>query len=207
MHIKYLRGKGNVIADALSRVTSVKSEHIDCSDSLSNIEKIPVHQITQKAPASPERLQELREATEKDPSLKTLAKTVHEGWPQTIKDCPHSIQSYWYFRDEITYEDGIIYKGTRIIIPKSERASTLKVLHMGHYAIDKMSLRARETVYWPVISKDIRSTYHHCHICAKFARTQQRETLQYIETLQTAWEQLGLDIFSLKKKNILSPGN
>ena len=108
VHIEYLIGKENVIVEALSRVASLKSEHIDCSDSLSNIEKIPVHQITQTAPASPERLQVLCEATEKDPSLRTLAKTVHEGWPQTIKACPHSIQSYWYFRDEITYEDGII---------------------------------------------------------------------------------------------------
>ena len=65
VHIEYLRGKENVIADALSRVASLKSEHIDCSDSLSNIEKIPVHQITQTAPASPERLQELHEATER----------------------------------------------------------------------------------------------------------------------------------------------
>ena len=69
---------------------------------------------------------------------------------------------------------------------------------MGHYATDKMSLRARETVYWPGISEDIRHTYHHCHICAKFARTQQRETLQFIETPQTAWEQLGLYIFTLR---------
>ena len=120
-----------------------------------------------------------------------------------IKDCPHSIQSYWYFRDQITCEDGIIYKETRLIIPKSERASTLKVLHMGHYAVDKMSLRARETVYWPGISEDIRHTYHHCHICAKFARTQQRETLQSIETLQTTWEQLGLDIFTLRNTQYL----
>ena len=198
MHIEYLRGKENVIADALSRVASLKSEHIDCSDSLSNIEKIPVHQITQTAPASPERLQELCEATERDPLLRLLAKTVHEGWPKTIKDCPRSIQSYWYFRDQITCEDGIIYKGTRLIIPKSERASTLKFLHIGHYAIDKMSLWARETVYWPGISEDIRSTYHHCHICTKFARTQQRETLRSIDTPQTTWEQLGLDIFSLR---------
>ena len=59
VHIEYLRGKENVIADALSRVTSIKSEHPDYNDSLSNIKKIPVHQITQIAPASPERLQEL----------------------------------------------------------------------------------------------------------------------------------------------------
>ena len=203
VHIEYLRGKENVIADALSRVASAKTEHTDYTDSLSNIERIPVRQITQIAPASAERLQELWEATERDPSLKLLAKTVHEGWPNVIKDCPCSIQLYWYFRDEITCKDGILYKGTRLIIPKSERASTLKVLHMGHYATDKMSLRARETVYWPGISEDIRHTYHPCHICAKFARTQQRETLQFIETPQTTWEQLGLDIFTLRNTQYL----
>ena len=192
-----------MIADALSRVTSTKTDNTDYTDSLSNIEKIPVHQITQIAPASPERLQELREATQRDPSLRLLARTVHEGYPKTIKDCPRSIQSYWYFRDEITCEENILYKGTRLIIPQSERLSTLKVLHMGHYATDKMSLRAKETVYWPGISKDIKRTYLHCHICAKFARTQQRETLQSIETPQTTWEQLGLDIFTLRNTHYL----
>ena len=58
-HIEYLKGKENVIANSLSRVTSTNTEHTDCIDSLSNIERIPVHQITQIAPASPERLQEL----------------------------------------------------------------------------------------------------------------------------------------------------
>ena len=76
--------------------------------------------------------------------------------------------------------------------------------HGVHYAIDKMNLRARETVYWPGVSDAIRSTYHHFQICAKFARTQQKETLQHIETPQTAWKQLGLDIFLLKNTQYLS---
>ena len=100
-------------------------------------------------------------------------------------------------------ENGILYKGTRLIMPKSEHNSTLKVIHMGHYAIDKMNLRARETIYWPGISEDIRSTYHHCQICAKFAKTQQKEMLQHTETPQTAWEQLGLDTFSLRNTQYL----
>ena len=68
---------------------------------------------------------------------------------------------------------------------QSEHASTLKVLHLGHYAVDKMNLRARETVYWPGISEDIKATYHRCNICAKFARTQQKEMVQYVETPQS----------------------
>ena len=88
-------------------------------------------------------------------------------------------------------------------MPQSEQASTLKVLHLGHYAIDKMNIRARKTVYWPEISEDIKVTYHRCDICAKFARTQQKEMLHYFETPQTGWEQLGLDIFSLKNTHYL----
>ena len=88
-------------------------------------------------------------------------------------------------------------------MPESERKSILRVLHMVHYAIDKMNLRARESVYWPGIIEDIKKTYHQCEICAKFAQSQQRETLQPVETHQTGWEQLGLDIFSLKGSQYL----
>ena len=126
-----------------------------------------------------------------------------KGGPRQSRDCPHSIQSYWYFRDEIRCEDSILYKGVRQIMPQSERSSTLKVLHIGAYAIDKMNLRARETVYWPGISEGIKITYHICDICVKFARTQQKEMLQSVETPQSGWEQLGLDIFSLRNMHYL----
>ena len=188
VNIEYLRGKENIIADALLRVTPLKPELLDCDTSLNNIERIPVHHITQTVPVSPERLQEIQEATFKDSAPSLLAKVVLEGWPQTIRDSPHSIQSYWYFRDEIKCEDNILYKGVRLIIPWAERASTLNVLHMRHYAIDKINLRARETVYWPDISEDIKVTYHRCNICAKFARTQQKQMLQSVKTPQSGWE-------------------
>ena len=74
---------------------------------------------------------------------------------------------------------------------------------MGHYAIDKMNHKAREAVHWPGISEDIKVTYHHCDICVRFAKTQQSETLQPVETPQTTWEQLGLDIFTLRNTHYL----
>ena len=74
---------------------------------------------------------------------------------------------------------------------------------MGHYAVDRMSLRAKETVYWPGISEDIKVTYHKCEICAKFVRTQQNMTLQYVGMPQTGWEQLGLDLFTLRNTHYI----
>ena len=49
----------------------------------SNIDVIPVHHITQTAPVSKARQQELRLTTQSDPTLGTLAKTTHEGWQQS----------------------------------------------------------------------------------------------------------------------------
>ena len=62
-----------------------------------------------------------------------------------------------------------------------------------------MNLRAREIVYWPGITEDIKGQLppvsNLCKICQE---SQQKEMLQSVETPQARWEQLGLDIFSLK---------
>ena len=97
-----------VIADALSRVCPLQS-----SDSMikeSNIDVIPVHHITQIAPVSQTRLQELRLATWSDPTLKSLSKIIHEDWQQSKKDCPEQPLEFWNFRQEISEENGILYK-------------------------------------------------------------------------------------------------
>ena len=64
----------------------------DCNSSLSNIERIPVHQITQTAPASPERLQEIREATAKDSTLRLLTTLYMKAGPEQSKTV-HTVHS------------------------------------------------------------------------------------------------------------------
>ena len=86
INIEFLQGKKNVIADAVSRVCPLQSNNSKINDS--NIDVIPMHHITQSALVSKTRLQELRLATQSDLTLHSLAKTVHEGWPQSRKDCP-----------------------------------------------------------------------------------------------------------------------
>ena len=73
INIKFLQGKENVIADALSRVFPLQSNNSKIKDS--NIDVIPVHHITQSALVSKARLQELRLAMQSDPTLCSLTKT------------------------------------------------------------------------------------------------------------------------------------
>ena len=45
--------------------------------------------------------------------------------------------------------------GTRTVVPKSPQNEYLRCLHTGHFGISKCRARAKSTVYWPGIDKDI----------------------------------------------------
>ena len=180
---------------------SAESTHYSLSNSKikdSNINVIPVHHITQTATVSKTRLQELRPATQSDPTLCSLAKTVHEGWPQSKKDCPKQLLDFWSFRQEISKEDGLLYKNQRLIMPHSERLETLKVLRLGYYAVDKMQLRALETVYWPGINKDILKQYQSFKTCIKYSKSQRSEPLQSHPTPELPWDTVATDLVETK---------
>ena len=55
--------------------------------------------------------------------------------------------------------------GTRIVIPKSLQNKYLRCLHTGHFGISKCRARAKSTVYWPSIDKDITNLIGHCDTC------------------------------------------
>ena len=103
INTEFLCGKENVITDALSRVCPLQSNNSKVKES--NIDGIPVHHITQSVPVSKTRLYELRLATQPDPTLCSLSKTIHEVWPQSRKDCPEQLLEFWSFRQEISEED------------------------------------------------------------------------------------------------------
>ena len=55
--------------------------------------------------------------------------------------------------------------GNRIIIPEELRQQTLERLHQSHQGIEKTKRRARDTVHWPGIDKDIREIIKRCNKC------------------------------------------
>ena len=88
-------------------------------------------------------------------------------------------------------------------MPHSERPETLKVLHLGHYAVDKMQLRALETVYWPGINKDILKQYQSCKTCIKYSKSQRSEPLQSHPTPELPWDTVATDLFEIKNSKYL----
>ena len=63
----------------------------------------------------------IRKEIKADPVLDQLQGIITAGWPDSIKDLPPGIRSYWPYRDELSINDGIIMKGSRIIIPETQQ--------------------------------------------------------------------------------------
>ena len=75
---------------------------------------------------------------------------------------------------------------------------TLKVLHMGHYAVDKMQLRVLETVFWPGINNNILKQYQSFKTCIKHSKSQRYEPLQSHPIPELPWHTVPTDLFELK---------
>ena len=88
-------------------------------------------------------------------------------------------------------------------MPHSERLETHKVLHLGHYAVEKLQLRVLEAVYWPRINKDILKQYQSCKTCIKYSKSQRSEPLQSHPTPELPLHTVAADLFETKNSKYL----
>ena len=140
----YLPGLKHQLADCFSRVGRLQDSN--------KLPKLSVYKITSQLNARSNSLQQLHEAKQADDTLVIFKYTIQKGRPSNIKELPSEIQAFWTFREELTIEDGLILKGTRIVIPSQKQAEILKLIHEGHLGLTKCKLQAKETVYWPSLN-------------------------------------------------------
>ena len=86
------------------------------------------------------------------------------------KDERHdAIKPYFNYREELTVVDGLVLKGQRIVIPSKLRQSCLRRLHIAHMGINKTQRRARQSIFWPGLTKNITHLISACPVCMKYA--------------------------------------
>ena len=64
-------------------------------------------------------------------------------------------------------EDGIVLKGTQIVISTKKHEAILKLIHEGHLGLNKCKLRAKDTVYWPGLNDQLEKLILNCELCLK----------------------------------------
>ena len=188
VEIKYVPGKDIPVADALSRVSPCPGDTIDGLD-------VSVHELHLHLNATPTRINQIKEETAKDEVLLSLRTVITQGWPDTRSECPPHLHAYWNYRDELTVADGIILKGTRILVPKSLHADVLQQLHYAHQGAEKCKLRAKGSVFWANINHDIEEMVKRCAPCQHNQNMNVKEPLMPHDVPQKPWHTLGSDLF------------
>ena len=135
---------------------------------------------------------------QEDDVLELLKEAITEGWPSNIEEVPSELQPYWTFREEITNEDGLTLKGTRIVIPNKKHEAILKLIHEGHLGLNKCKLHAKETVYWPGLNDQLDKPILNCGLCLKYSQAKCKQppnmALEH-EIPIYPWTKLVTDIF------------
>lgn len=152
---------------------------------------------------SDQRLEQIRRHTDRDKCLQSLESTVLAGWPDNKEFTPHCIREYWTFRDEVSVQNGILFRGQKVIIPKSIRQEMLTRIHSSHIGGDACYRQAKETLYWPNMQAEIKDYVSACSTCNEYAHKRQKETMLSHELPTRPWQIVNMDLFTLRQKDYL----
>ena len=114
-------------------------------------------------------MQSIQKKTQNDAELQTLLQFIMKGFPMTKDECHDAIKPYFNNQEELTVVDGLVLKGQCTVIPSKPRQSSLARLHIAHMGVNKTLYRARQSVFWPGLTKDINEIISACPASMKYA--------------------------------------
>lgn len=195
--VVHVPGKELYLADTLSRAYLPISE--GDKEMLDNDKVVMVHYMT----ADDDLKGVLRTAYEVDGEVAELRSLLLHGWPNIKRRVPSSCKPYWQVKELLHESEGFLYVGERLLIPTGLRRSILDLIHRGHLGQQKCVERARQSVYWPGLARDIETHVSQCSVCRKFANRQQKEPLMPHPVPDLPWQRLAMDVLQFKGKDYL----
>lgn len=95
----------------------------------------------------------------------------------------------------MSVEDGLLFESDRLVVPRPMRAEMLDEIHGAHLAENKSLCFARDYVFWPLMTAQIKDRVSFCPTCNAFRNQQQRESLHPHDIPGLPWQVVGTDLF------------
>ena len=125
-----------------------------------------VDAVVQSLPATDAQLERIKREQEQDDVCKQFIVYCRDGWPEK-HELTGAIRPYYPVKTEIAVANGLLLRGSRLIIPASMRLEILDKIHTGHQGITRCSERARQSVWWPGLSRQLEELVKNCITCVK----------------------------------------
>ena len=193
----YKPGKEMYIADTLSRAylpNTARSTAEKETETIHMIDDLPIsaqsHELIVKTMAE-------------DQSLQVVKQYVLHGWPDNKSQVKPEAHPYFNVRDELTVENDILFRGTRVVVPQKARSRIRQKLHNAHPGVQATLRKARDYVYWPNMTTELKDYVSQCESCNSYQPAQSREPLICHTIPSNPWEKVGVDILTLDSKDYL----
>ena len=106
-----------------------------------------------------------------DVTMHVFTQSLH-AWTFVLRkyesEHEYSVDDFKKISESLSVENGCLFYGARVVIPSTLKQEVLKILHLGHFGMQRMKQLARTAVYWPRLDKDITDTCHTCSSCSEF---------------------------------------
>ena len=197
--LTYERGTTLHLAETLSRAalphpTSARVTHFDVFRMEMEYEQNSRNPRLQETTES-----HLHEETSKDITLATLY-IVH-GWPEDRSVISESLHPYWNFRDELSVQNSIIYKGTQVMVLQSTHKEMLRKIHANHFAAESKIRMAREVLFSPGMRKSNQDMCDACGTCGQYGKTAPKEPMRSLPVPSRPWQIVSQDIYELHNQS------
>ena len=160
-----------------------------------------VNYIVESLPASEQQLQRIKQFQRQDQVCKQIIQFCQTTWPDKTL-LSQDIQPYYSMASEISVENGLLMRGCRIVIPSELQQEMLNKIHDGHLGITKCRARARQSIWWPGLSKQLEEKVKQCSECCK-NQLQRAEPLMPTQLPELPWQKIGTDLFHWKSNQYL----
>ena len=198
--ISHVPGKELLIADTLSRAPATSPITADVQ--LQEETNAYVRMVVQSLPATEQRLHEIKHLQAQDSVCQRVCEFCQTEWPQDKKSIDPATLPYYKRAAELSVEEGLLMRGNRIIIPPSLRRDMLARIHTGHQGIVKCRERARQSMWWPGMSKELEDLVKNCPECCK-AQRQRAQPLTPAVLPELPWQKVATDLFDWKQRTYL----
>ena len=145
-------------------------------------------------------LEDLRQAANSDPEYQALLQAIRGGFSANPDP---AVKPFKKMQSSLSEDAGIALMGQRIVIPKAKRLQTLQRLHAAHQGVERTLRRARQAVFWPGITNDIRTTVEGCEACQLYRAGQPKETMRSDPAPTFIFEEIGADYCEWKGHHLV----
>ena len=181
LRVTYTRGSELYIADTMpgATCTPANRDRDVCTEYIFTFEDeiAQINEAELVPKVSQHRLKHIKDLTNRDDVLLTLKSVILTGWSDSRDEVPVAVRDHLNIRDELTVQDGIIYKSSGVVIPKLMRPEMLTRIYSSHLGSEACLRKALDSLSWPNMSSEIKNYISQCARCFDLQNNQDKEPL------------------------------